>query len=289
MEAPNEHCTVFSHDDGEGRNSTASRNEQARYPSQPPSLPAPLATTPYTDSWPPYVLLLVCCLTVAAAGIGGNAARVALKNCFAKSHFFPKYRYIGPNCLGSFLMGLFVVALPPEAALPLTHRALCVEFCDSFTTFSSWVVQVMAQDTAADAFEHLFLGGTTPVVFFLWGRDCGRGVRWCCAHVTDSPWGTWPSHRSLLRVTDAALFVLVALAAILALVLVQVSINEGGTQVLSTDDVRVVVLAPAGAVVRFLLSFCWNKKACVAQFPIGHAGRQPARRTAHHRYTQYGA
>ncbi|CAG9579441.1 conserved hypothetical protein [Leishmania major strain Friedlin] len=267
--APDGHGTVFSHHDGEEHNDSANRDEQASYPSQSPLPPSPSAATPYTGNWPPYALLLVSCLIVAAAGLGGSAARVALQKCFEKNPFFPKYTYIGPNSLGSFLMGFSVTVLPPEGALPLTHRALCVGFCGSFTTFSSWIVKAMVQNTVADALEHLFIGGTMPLVFFLWGRDCGRGVRWCCEHVVDSPWETWPLHRSLLRAVDAVMFVLVFLASILAPVLVLVYIGEGGIRVISTDDVRMVVLAPAGAVTRFMLSVYLNKKACAAQFPLG--------------------
>ncbi|CBZ29320.1 conserved hypothetical protein [Leishmania mexicana MHOM/GT/2001/U1103] len=166
-------------------------------------------------------------------------------------------------------MGFSVTVLPPEAALPLTYRALCVGFCGSFTTCSSWIVKAMVQDTVAETFEHLFIGSAMPLVLFLWGRDCGCGVRWCGEHIIGSPCETWPLHRSLLRAVDAVFLVLVFLASILAPVLVQVYINTGGIRAISTDSVRMVVLAPAGAVTRFVLSVYLNKKACAAQFPLG--------------------
>lgn len=230
------------------------------------SPPTPL---PYTADWPPYLALFLSCLSVAAAGLGGNAVRFAMENGFTKFPFFAKYDYIAPNFIGSFIMGLCATALPPETHLPLTYRAICVGFCGSYTTFSTWMVKVMVQNTAGDAFEHLFIGGTMPVVFFVWGRDLGRLLRWCCAERWDCPWESWTAHRRLLRALDFTVFALLVVAAVLAPVLVQVYINKGRVRVISTNDVRMVVLAPAGAVIRFLLAFFLNKKDCVAQFPVG--------------------
>ncbi|KAG5497706.1 hypothetical protein JKF63_03972 [Porcisia hertigi] len=265
------HCTVFSHENSEVPNSRVIGDRQAYSCTweSPPPPPAPSEITLYAASWPPYVLLLVSCLAVAASGLGGNAARVMLQNSFVKNRFFAKYNYIVPNTLGSFLMGLFVRIIPPENTLPLSYRSFCVGFCGSFTTFSSWIVTLMVQSTAADAFEHLFIGGALPIMFFLWGRDCGRGVRWCCEHVFGCPWETWPSHPSRLRSIDAVWFLFLVIAAILAPVIVQVQINKGRIRVISTDDVRTVVIAPAGAVTRFLLSVYLNKKTSLAEFPLG--------------------
>ncbi|GET91266.1 hypothetical protein, conserved [Leishmania tarentolae] len=263
------HDTAFGDDGGEPHNATASRDERASASSRSRVQPTSLAVTSETGDWPPHVLLIVSCVVVAAAGLGGNAARVALEKCLEGSSFFPKYHYIGPNILGSFLMGFFVTVLPSESELPLAYSALCVGFCGSLTTFSSWIVKVMTQNTVADAFEHLLLGGTMPLVLFLWGRDCGRGVQWCFERVFGCPLEVCPLHRSLLRGVELVMCVLLVLASILTPILVQVYINEGGIRGISTDDVRVVALAPAGAVIRFLLSVYMNNKACAAKFPLG--------------------
>ncbi|KPI84926.1 hypothetical protein ABL78_6018 [Leptomonas seymouri] len=188
--------------------------------------------------------------------------------CFAKHPFLSKFNYIQPNTIGSFVMGLAVTVLPAETHLPLTYRAVCVGFCGSFTTFSTWIVEAMVQNTAGDAFEHLFLGATMPIVFFIWGRDFGRSLRWCCADLR-CPWESWTAHRRGLRTLDLTVCALLVMAAVLSPVLVQVYINSDRVQVISTDDIRVVVLAPVGAVLRFLLAFYLNKRDCVAQFPLG--------------------
>lgn len=227
------------------------------------------ASTPYTSDWPPLLVLVLSCLSVAAAGLGGNAVRFAMENAFTKYPFFAKYDYIVPNSIGSFIMGLCATLLPPETHLPLVYRALCVGFCGSYTTFSTWMVKVMVQNTAGSAFEHLFIGGTMPVAFFLWGRDLGRLLRWCCAELLRCPWESWPTHRRLLRILDLTVFVLLVVAAVLVPVLIQVYIHKGRVRVISTDDIRMVVLAPAGAVVRYLLAFLLNKKDCLSQFPLG--------------------
>ncbi|KAG5471482.1 hypothetical protein LSCM1_01573 [Leishmania martiniquensis] len=261
------HRTLSSHSDGEGHN-MASRSEQIICPSRCPQSPRPLVTTPYTESWPPAVLLLLSCVVVGAAGLGGNATRVALENEFRANTFLPQLMYIGPNGLGACLMGFFVAALPPEAELPLTYRALCVGFCGSLTTFSAWIVKVVVQDTAADAFGHLFIGGTLPIVLFIWGRDGGRGARWCCERFIRCSWATWPSRRSVLWAVDVVVSVVAVLAAVLVPALVQVRMSDGDLHAI-TNDLRIVVLAPAGAVTRFVLSVSLNRKTCAAQLPWG--------------------
>lgn len=231
--------------------------------------PEPAALLPYTADWSEHFLLVMSCLSVAAVGLSGNAVRITFETIFVSHPFYAEFNYIEPNSIGCFLMGLFVTALPPEASLPLVYRGLTVGFCDSFTTFSTWMVKVMVQNTANAAFEHLFIGGTMPVVFFLWGRDLGRAVRYGCKHVLGCPWETWARHRSLLRAIDLTFFALVVVAAVLAPVLVQVYINKGRIRHISTDDVRMVVLAPSGAVPRFLLAVYLNKRKRVRQFPFG--------------------
>ncbi|KPA74479.1 hypothetical protein ABB37_09151 [Leptomonas pyrrhocoris] len=224
---------------------------------------------PYTADWSPYLVLVLSCLCVAAAGLGGNAVRLAMENCFVKYPFFAKFSYIPPNAVGSFVMGLSVTLLPPESHLPLTYRAVCVGFCGSCTTFSTWMVKVMVQNSAGDAFEHLFLGAAMPIVFFLWGRDGGRALRCGCDALLHCPWATWTAHRSVLRALDMTAVALLVVAAVLAPVLVQVYINRGRVRVITTDDIRMVVFAPIGALLRFLLSFYLNKRDGVAQFPLG--------------------
>ncbi|KAK7199553.1 CrcB-like protein [Novymonas esmeraldas] len=108
-----------------------------------------------------------------------------------------------------------------------------------------------------------------PVVFLLWGRDGGRALRWCGAWALGHRLTAWESCNALLRAVDLASAALLVLASILAPVLVQVHITSGRIRTIFTDDVRMVVLAPAGAVPRYLLSVYLNKRAGVAQFPLG--------------------
>lgn len=250
------------HDD----RSTASAHNA---PSDKDAASSPAPAQPYTADWSPHLVLVLSCLSVAAAGLGGNAVRFAMERCFVKYPFFAKFDYLEPNSIGSFVMGLAATLLPPESHLPLTYRAVCVGFCGSFTTFSTWMVKSMVQNTAGAAFEHLFIAGTMPVVFFLWGRDLGRWLRWCCAQLLRCPWASWTAHWRLLQAVDVAVFVLLVVAAVLTPVLVQVYINKGRVRVVSSDDIRMIAFAPAGAVLRFLLSFYLNKRDCVAQFPVG--------------------
>jgi fluoride ion exporter CrcB/FEX len=267
--ASEDHSPLNAVNDREASQHNTSDNSGAASSHEAVAAPTASPPKPYTAEWSPYLVLVYSCLSVAAAGLGGNAVRFAVEKCFVTHPFFAKYDYIEPNSIGSFIMGLGVTLLPPETHLPLSYRAVCVGFCGSFTTFSTWMVKVMVQNTAGDAFEHLFLGATMPIVFFVWGRDLGKLLRWCCAELLHCPWESWTAHRSLLRAIDFTVFVLLVVAAVLTPVLVQVYVNKGRVRVISTDDIRMVVLAPIGAVLRFLLSFYLNKLDCVAQFPIG--------------------
>lgn len=231
-------------------------------------------------------MLVPSILSVACWSLAGNACRLALHAAFLKVPFFTTYEFFGPNCVGSCAMGLFS-ALIPESDLPLVQRGLCVGFCGSFTTFSSWVVDIVNKNTAGHAFEELISGITMPFVFLLLGRDAGNAVKHVYSRVQDR--GSVvdepaPHHddgeddsrkehqhrrRRLFMMADLVFLVLSAMAAIAVPVGIQVRINQGAITRVTTRDMRAVGIAPAGAVPRYLLSVFFNKVALFAGFPVG--------------------
>ncbi|CAD2213517.1 CrcB-like protein, Camphor Resistance (CrcB), putative [Angomonas deanei] len=209
--------------------------------------------------------LLLSVLSVACASMAGNAARLALHTAFLSIPFFSTYEFFGPNCIGSFAISFFNSLLPKEADLPLVVRAISVGFCGSFTTWSSWVVDVTNKDSAGGAFEELLSGITMPFVFCVWGLDFGlflhqQGKRFCCSAETASKW---------LRMVDIA-FLSVSIAAAIAIPIgIQVTVNQGKIDTISSRDIKAVAIGPAGAVVRFLLSVFLNKREQWHSFPVG--------------------
>lgn len=216
--------------------------------------------------------------------MAGNASRLALHTAFRKIPFFSTYEFFGPNCIGSFAMGLFATLLPAEAAMPLVHRALCVGFCGSFTTLSSWVVDLANKGSAAGAFEELISGITMPFIFFLWGKDMSLGMRWIVRSLNESGKGhdahdTPPTKHEAEAVQRepgrtymivGIVFLTLSCAAAVAIPIgVQVRINQGHIHMVGSRDIDAVAMGPAGATVRFLLSVFLNKRPQWKGFPVG--------------------
>lgn len=85
-------------------------------------------------------------LLIAAGGALGAISRYATNSLFSSAlgHGFP-YGTLGVNILGSLLMGLLVGGiarfLPPEQ--PQLHALLAIGFLGSFTTFSTFSLDVV--------------------------------------------------------------------------------------------------------------------------------------------------
>lgn len=238
--------------------------------------------------------VLLSVLSVTCWALAGNASRLALHAGFVRIGFFDTYEYFGPNCLGSFAIGWFGAFLPPESDIPLSQRGLCVGFCGSFTTLSSWVLSIVNQGTAGAAFEELISGLTMPFIFCLIGRDMGHGMRevlakcqQCCQRKRANSSSDFPSpsldtlsepymteeekarYTCVTRTADIVFLVVSAVAAIVVPIVIQVRINQGHIHTVFTNDLRAVALGPAGAVCRYFLSLFFNKRAPWKQFPVG--------------------
>ncbi|KAG5497110.1 hypothetical protein GH5_01654 [Leishmania sp. Ghana 2012 LV757] len=112
-------------------------------------------------------------------------------------------------------------------------------------------------NNTVDAFEHLLIDGTLTILCFL----CGRGERWSSEQFFGCSRETWPSHHSVRRAIHALLLVLVVVAAFPVPVLAQMRIGDGDIVVISANDARSVVFAPARAVHCLCLSVYLSTKA----------------------------
>lgn len=235
--------------------------------------------------------LLLSILSVACWALAGNACRLALHSAFLGIPYLPTYEFFGPNCIGSFAMGFFGTALPTEAEMPLLVRALCVGFCGSFTTFSSWVVDVTNKDSAAASFAELVSGLTMPFVFFIFGRDVGRALRAmvhrvgaaiCSQEAEEEEEEHPPTPMDEVDKTstaatrqwwytrfDLTFLIVSVLAAIAAPIGVTIRVQKGKLEPITREDMYAVVMAPSGAVPRFLLSVLLNKRPAWRSFPVG--------------------
>eukprot|EP00796_Vickermania_ingenoplastis_P001680 gene1680-1042_t len=210
-------------------------------------------------------------VSVACWGLAGNACRISLSNSFREHNFFVGYTYFGPNALGSFAIGLFQASLPSEPDMPWLQRGLCAGFCGSLTTLSSWMLDVANGKTLGAAAEELLCGVTIPMVYYVWGLDCGAVAATAAGAALG---GGSESHPRLVRLVDTGLLVLVACAAVAApsaLYAVQHNhrppVETVGT--MSSEDLRDTLLAPCGAVPRFVLGYLLNKHEPWRNFPVG--------------------
>ncbi|EPY27867.1 CrcB-like protein [Strigomonas culicis] len=168
--------------------------------------------------------------------------------------------------------------------MPLLTRAIAVGFCGTFTTFSSWVVDVVNKTSAAGAFAELISGLTMPFVFCVLGRDAGRLVHgWLAALVRRVEGAAAPAegrpgpdgdilkarHKRLYVTVDYVFLVASVCAALAVPVALQVRMGQQRIPSITPTYMKAVVVAPAGTVVRFLLSYFLNKRAQWRQFPLG--------------------
>lgn len=250
---------------------------------------------------PSLVSFLISLLSISCWALAGNASRISLSAAFKNhSFFYPSFSYFGPNAFGCMAMGFFQSSLwPSEDKLPWLTRGLCVGFCGCFTTLSSWMIDIANASSVAAAAEDLICGLSIPFVFYLWGADFGKGLHHCvCSmqkkkkasprrssnpiisvsvHVDEQP--DEPS-TSLFQTpctcwwVDVCVLLVVTIAAITiptALYCVQHYHRPPGGLVgsMSTSDLRTTMLAPVGAVPRFLLCYTLNKQLVWHSFPVG--------------------
>jgi fluoride ion exporter CrcB/FEX len=178
---------------------------------------------------------------IAALSIAGVASRIALLSAVESSHFFPESSQISVNILGSFLIGITFGSSGFQSAFPHTFTALCVGFCGSLTTFSSWIRAMMSAT------------GSTPAVEFITGISmpltaCVFGVQLSemCFKTT--------SRVITPKLFDKILILLFTTAAITSLVTLH------ATSRFSQQIILSCALGPLGALTRFLLARTLNPR-----------------------------
>ncbi len=121
----------------------------------------------------PVMSFMYSMFAIAALSVAGVAARIALLNAVAHANFLPQATTISVNLIGSFTMGLLISVSGLNSAFPYMYNALTVGFCESFTTFSSWIYPTMH---GGNALIELGTGFTIPFAAFALGRDVGSNV-----------------------------------------------------------------------------------------------------------------
>lgn len=244
---------------------------------------------------------LLSVVSVACWAVAGNAARISLSTSFQHHDFYPRFDYFGPNTLGSFAMGFFQGLLPAEVQMPWLHRGLCGGFCGCFTTLSSWVLNVVNATSVRVGAEELISGVALPVMFFLVGGDLAEVLRppvhclalkWTAACFAASSTSSTSSDKQptepvsvretvgeqvserLYLVVDSIVLALAVCSAVgipTALYVTQHYHRSPGGLVgtMSSDDLRNALLAPCGAVPRFLAGYLLNKHTRWSMFPVG--------------------
>lgn len=243
---------------------------------------------------------LLSIVSVACWAVAGNAARISLSAAFQHQDFYPRFSYFGPNTLGSFAMGFFQGLLPAEVQMPWVHRGLCGGFCGSFTTLSSWVLNVVNAASVKVGAEELISGLFMPVIFFVVGNDLAElvglpvhflAVKWsrtCCSlRSTSNDPGEEPLDpvhlkevddervsETLYLVVDGILLAFAVCSAVIipsALYITQHNHRPPGGHVgtMSSDDLRNALFAPCGAIPRFLAGYLLNKHSKWSMFPVG--------------------
>lgn len=257
-------------------------------------------TSRFTAPSPSLLSFLISILSISFWALGGNACRISLSTAFIHRFFFyPGFSYFGPNAFGSMAMGFFQSSLfLSENELPWLIRGLCVGYCGSFTTLSSWMIDVANASSFVAAAEELICGLTIPFVFYIWGLDLGKGLHGCVvfirkkrkvkgkcasdAHLPIPLESVPPTGRVLPSSStarcywwiDLIIFVVITIAGITVpavLYSVQHYYRPPGSLLgsMSRADLRTTVLAPVGAIPRFLLSYALNKQPLWRSFPVG--------------------
>lgn len=166
-------------------------------------------------------------LSISALSVAGTASRIALLNVTKSNNWFPQYPTAAVNVLGTLLIGMLIGFTPLKKVAPDVFIGMTVGFCGSFTTFSSWIVDIMNKK---DAVVDVVAGIGLPLVAFLVGRDA---TAWM-------PWGR-DSEKHIFN----DIFCVTVFAACVTTVAVLGGIH--GTETISPGDVIAVSLSPIGA------------------------------------------
>lgn len=258
-------------------------------------------TARFSPPSPSLLSFLISLISISCWALAGNASRISLSAAFKHhSFFYPSFSYFGPNAFGCMAMGFFQSSFwPSEAELPWLIRGLCVGFCGCFTTLSSWMIDIANASSVAVAAEDLICGLSIPFVFYLWGADLGKCLHHCVCfiqkttkvsgrkssnpiisvplhsgeHSEEPPTTTSQSPYKWWLVDVSVLLVVVVAAIAIPTVLYCVQHYhrppEGLVGSMSTADLRTTLLAPVGAVPRFLLCYTLNKQPFWRSFPVG--------------------
>lgn len=253
-------------------------------------------------SLPSLLSFLISLLSVSSWSVAGNACRISLSAAFNhRSFFHPGFSYFGPNAFGSMAIGFFQSPLwVSEVELPWLMRGLCVGFCGSFTTLSSWMIDIANASSFSGAAEELICGLTIPFVFYTLGLDLGKELYHCVLYLRQKnktkrcersdrevhfpmPLESVPQTKRIPSPScdtltywwiDFVTFVVVMVVAITipaVLYGVQHYHRSPGSLLgsMTTSDLRDSVLGPVGAIPRFILCYALNKQPHWRSFPVG--------------------